>query len=73
MEPIPKGKVERFFTGEVKTAYNRSFRMIRDKLGAHYQSMDKGVDLLSGVKLFKTLDYANTVCLIETMCVRWKN
>ncbi len=49
----------------VKNQYNDGLRQVRDKLGAHFQTPDGKVDLFGSLKIFKTVDYANTVCLIE--------
>ena len=62
---IPKGTLHRQLADDVKDCYNDGLRAIRDKLGAHFQTPDGKVDLFGSVELFKSINYANTICLIE--------
>lgn len=50
---------------KILRSYNDGLRKVRDKLGAHFQSPSISVDLFGSVKIFKKIDYANTLCLID--------
>ena len=62
---ISKATMERTVTDGVKSQYNAGLRAVRDKLGAHYQTPDGEEDLFGSIKIFKSIDYANTTCLID--------
>lgn len=62
---IPKKDANRPKIDTIKDQYNDGLRNVRDKLGAHYQSPSDEVDLFGSVLIFKNLDYANTLCLID--------
>lgn len=61
---IPKNTPNRKIADEVKNKYNE-LRAVRDKLGAHYQSDSNKGEKYASPMLFKSIDYANTVCLID--------
>ncbi len=56
---LPKGEVERILTDDVKNRYNCNFRLVRDKLGAHYQTAtkNKSIDIFENSKIFRSFDY----------------
>lgn len=60
---IPKNDIFRTGYEAVLNSYNDNLRKVRDKLGAHYQCAQER--LFGSVKLFKSIDYGNTLCLIE--------
>lgn len=62
---IPKGDEKRKLTDNVKQQYNFLLRDVRDKLGAHYQQIEDSHSLFDRVELFKLIDFAQIVCLIE--------
>lgn len=62
---IPKNTAERQRTDEIKNKYNQGLRIVRDKLGAHYQSIEGTDAFFASVRVFKSIDYAIIVCLIE--------
>ena len=62
---IPKSDANYAIADNVKNMYNQGLRTVRDKLGAHYQTPAGTVDLFASVEIFKSIDYANTVCLID--------
>lgn len=64
---IPKDKAERYFADDVKDQYNDGLRMVRDKLGAHYQMPNGTVDLFGSLAIFKSIDYANSSCIIDAV------
>lgn len=64
---LPKTSMERIMADEVKTMYNDGLRVVRDKLGAHYQTPEGKVDLFASLSLFKSIDYANTTCIIDAI------
>lgn len=64
---IPKEVMERHLTDNVKEQYNQELRLVRDKLGAHYQNLGDSDNLFDIVNLFKSINYANIICLIETI------
>lgn len=64
---IPKGDMERTLADDAKNQYNNGLRAVRNKLGAHYQSPDEKADLFGSNKIFKSIDYANTTCIIDTL------
>lgn len=64
---IPQNTMERYLVEDVKSQYNAGLRTVRDKLGAHYQSPSAYADLFGSMKIFKSIDYANTVCLIDAI------
>ena len=62
---IPKSDKIRSDYENILCSYNDGLRKGRDKLGAHFQSPSTSVDLFGSVKIFKEIDYANTLCLID--------
>ena len=64
---LPKTSMERIMADEVKTMYNDGLRIVRDKLGAHYQTPEGKVDLFASLSIFKSIDYANTTCIIDAI------
>lgn len=62
---IPKTDVNYPEAEAVKNQYNQGLRRLRDKIGAHFQTPDGKVDLFASVDIFRYIDYANTVCLID--------
>lgn len=62
---IPKSDKLRSDYDKILRLYNDGLRKVRDKLGAHFQSPSTNVDLFGSVKIFREIDYANTLCLIE--------
>ena len=62
---IPKSDKIRSDYENILRSYNDGLRNVRDNLGAHFQSPTTGVDLFGSVKIFKNIDYANTLCLID--------
>ncbi|MCM1109227.1 MAG: hypothetical protein NC388_09305 [Clostridium sp.] len=64
---IPRDMMERCMADDVKKQYNAGLRTVRDKLGAHYQASRDANILFDSVNLFKSIDYANTVCLIDAL------
>lgn len=62
---IPKSDANYALADNVNNLYNQGLRTVRDKLGAHYQTPAGTVDLFASVEIFKSIDYANTVCLID--------
>lgn len=64
---IPKQDIERKLAEDVKSQYNDGLRALRDKLGAHCQNTDDNDELFGSVKLFKSFDYAKTICLVDAL------
>lgn len=64
---LPKVSRERIMADGVKTMYNDGLRVVRDKLGAHYQTPEGKVDLFGSLSIFKSIDYANTACIIDAI------
>ena len=64
---LPKASMERIMADGVKTMYNDGLRVVRDKLGAHYQTPEGKVDLFASLNIFKSIDYANTTCIIDAI------
>lgn len=62
---IPRDTMERHLAEGVKAQYNDGLRTVRDKLGAHYQTPSGNTGLYGLNGIFNTIDYANTVCLID--------
>ena len=62
---IAKNTLERHLAEGVKAQYNDGLRIVRDKLGAHYQTHGMNTGLYGPNSIFNTIDYANTVCLID--------
>lgn len=62
---IPKDDSKYKFARSVKDQYNKGLRIVRDKLGAHYQSPSSEVDLFGSIKIFKSIDYAKTIDIID--------
>lgn len=62
---IPKNDVLRSEYEVILKSYNNGLRKVRDKIGAHYQSPSNNVDLMGSVYLFRFIDYANTLCMLE--------
>ena len=56
---LPKGEIDRKLSDEVKNKYNCKFRLVRDKLGAHYQTVarDKTIDIFENSRIFRSFDY----------------
>lgn len=64
---IPKTDTNYPQAEAVKNQYNQGLRQVRDKLGAHFQTPNGKVDLFASVEVFRFIDYANTVCLIDAI------
>lgn len=64
---IPRTDMDRHLVDGVKNQYNQGLRAVRDKLGAHYQSPNGKEDLFESVQIFKSIDYANTTCMIDAI------
>lgn len=64
---IPKDSMERYLSNDVKKQYNQGLRLVRDKLGGHYQKIGDSNNVFDTVKLFKSIIYANIACLIENI------
>lgn len=64
---ISKQDIERNLAEDVKSQYNDGLRALRDKLGAHCQNTDDNDELFGSVKLFKSFDYAKTICLVDAL------
>lgn len=66
---LPKGKIERILSDEIKNKYNCKFRHIRDKLGAHYQTMaeDRTIDIFEGSRIFRSFDYGSISEFIDEL------
>ena len=62
---IEKDNPLRRAADKVKDTYNNKLREVRDKLGAHFQVRSKDNMLGGNIRLFRYIDYANTVCLID--------
>lgn len=62
---IPKNNALRAEYETILNSYNNGLRSVRDKLGAHYQSPSNVVDLIGSVQIFRFIDYANTMCLLD--------
>lgn len=62
---IPKMDALRAEYDAILNSYNSGLRNVRDKLGAHYQSPSYVVDLIGSVQIFRFIDYANTMCLLD--------
>ncbi len=62
---FPQNTMERMLADGVKAQYNDGLRIVRDKLGAHYQTPDGTIDLFGTINIFNTIDYANTACMID--------
>ena len=62
---IPKNDVLRSEYEVILKSYNNGLRKVRDKIGAHYQSPSNNVDLMGSLYLFRFIDYANTLCLLD--------
>ena len=62
---IPKMDALRAEYDAILNSYNSGLRNVRDKLGAHYQSPSNVVDLIGSVQIFRFIDYANTMCLLD--------
>lgn len=62
---IPKTDALRAEYETILDSYNNGLRNVRDKLGAHYQSPSHDVDLIGSVQIFRFIDYANTMCLLD--------
>lgn len=63
---VPQDVMERQLVDGVKRQYNDGLRILRDKLGAHCQNVTDD-DLFGNVKLFKSIDYAKTDCIIDAV------
>lgn len=64
---IPKANMDRHLVDGVKNQYNQGLRTVRDKLGAHYQTPNGKDDLFGSLQIFKSIDYANTTCMIDAI------
>lgn len=64
---LPKASVERSMADSVNNMYNDGLRMVRDKLGAHCQTPNGKEDLFGSLQIFKSIDYANTTCMIDAI------
>lgn len=64
---IPKTDIDRHLVDDVKNQYNQGLRLVRDKLGAHYQTPSGKEDLFGSLQIFKSIDYANTTCMIDAI------
>jgi hypothetical protein len=64
---IPKTDMDRHLVDGIKNQYNQGLRIVRDKLGAHYQTPQGKEDLFGSVHIFKSIDYANTTCMIDAI------
>lgn len=66
---IPKGDIERLLSDEVKSTYNNGFRLVRDKLGAHYQTTaeNKDVDIFENSNLFRSFDHKSVSEFIDEL------
>lgn len=81
---LPQKKIERLLTDDVKTTYNHDFRLVRDKIGAHYQTTakNKDVDIFENSNLFRSFNYKSVSnfidelfaaeCLIECNEIKFK-
>ena len=61
---IPKNDPKRKIADKVKSKYNDR-RPVRDKLGAHFQSDSDTGEKYASLMRFKSIDYANTMCMID--------
>lgn len=66
---LPKGGIECLLSDEVKTTYNNDFRIVRDKLGAHYQTIAKNrdIDIFENSNLFRCFDYKSVSKFIDEL------
>lgn len=66
---LPKGEIERILSDEIKNKYNCKFRHIRDKLGAHYQTVakDKTIDIFENSRIFRSFDYGSISEFIDEL------
>ena len=64
---ITKTDMDRHLIDCIKNQYNQGLRAVRDKLGAHYQTPNGKEDLFGSLQIFKSIDYANTTCLIDAI------
>ena len=62
---IEKASPLRGVADKVKETYNNKLRIVRDKLGAHFQVLTADNMLGGNIELFRCFDYANTACLID--------
>ena len=62
---IEKDNPLRGIADKVKETYNDKLRIVRDKLGAHFQVLTADNMLGGNIELFRCFDYANTACLID--------
>lgn len=64
---ITKGEIERLLSDEAKAVYNKDFRNVRDKLGAHYQtpSDNKDIDIVESSILFRSFNFESVSLLID--------
>lgn len=75
---IEKDNPLRVVADKIKETYNNKLRNVRDKLGAHFQVQAEDNMLGGNIELFRCLDYANTVCLIDDIfeaqrTIGWKD
>jgi len=52
---FPQNTMERMLADGVKAQYNDGLRIVRDKLGAHYQTPDGTIDLFGTINIFNTM------------------
>jgi len=66
---LPQGKIERLLSDEVKTTYNNDFRLVRDKIGAHYQTTaeNRDIDIFENSNLFRSFDYKSVSKFIDEL------
>lgn len=62
---IEKASPLRGIADKAKETYNNKLRIVRDKLGAHFQVLSADNMLGGNIELFRCFDYANTACLID--------
>ena len=68
---LPKGEIDRILSDEIKNNYNCKFRLVRDKLGAHYQTVarDKSIDIFENSKIFRSFDYNSISEFIDELFI----
>jgi len=66
---LPKGEIDRILSDEIKNKYNCKFRHIRDKYGAHYQTVaeDKTIDIFENSRIFRSFDYGSISEFIDEL------
>lgn len=68
---LPKGEIDRILSDEIKKKYNCRFRHIRDKYGAHYQTVaeDKTIDIFENSRTFRSFDYGSISEFIDELFI----